>query len=46
MQIILLLEPTSPLRKVTTIRRAIKMLLSSKVDSLIPVSKQRKYMES
>lgn len=40
-EIILLLEPTSPLRKVITIQKAIKLLRSRKINSLIPVSKTK-----
>lgn len=40
-EIILLLEPTSPLRKVATIKRAIKILRLRKTNTLIPVSKTK-----
>ncbi len=39
--IILLLEPTSPLRKIGTINKAIKLLNKNKINSIIPVSKSK-----
>ena len=39
--IVLLLEPTSPLRQLKTINKAIKILNKAKVNSIIPVTKSK-----